>query len=250
MNAARQGGASNEKLCLKGEDDTFDHIGALLQKWENRLTLQSADLCERYVDGKIDIILIVTAADDQDYGCFIRSTPRRIIKSQGSRGASPQVQSSIGTSGVPDGCESAMRALPSEFIECPNGIPCPSLVGLYPMDIGNGSYRQLLYFLLNAGLFKFLFVPSYGKFDRLIDDSLIDDGKFANQVVKRTSQIGLDQTDELPDVFGNAAINSRHYDFVSGLRISFLEKGIGLSGIEGTETGFKLKDVAFGPFNL
>ena len=55
---------------------------------------------------------------------------------------------------------------------------------------------------------------------------------------------------KLLDAFGNLAVELNLYKYISGFRINLLENGIRPSGIEVPDAGFKLKDVASGPFNL
>jgi hypothetical protein len=73
-----------EECAIEVVDGKLDEFGVLLQKWQQRVTLETVNIRKAYIDGKINIVLVVISPEDQDYRLIIRRTPNGKVKADTS----------------------------------------------------------------------------------------------------------------------------------------------------------------------
>jgi hypothetical protein len=254
LELSRQAGAQllslRKKCAIEVVDDEPDEFGALLQKWKQRLTLETINIRQAYGDGKINIVLAVVAPDGKDYRLVIRRAPNWKIECNGSGGASLEKTWAFMSGGVAHWNKGMMYLLPAEFVQGPDSRVLPSFVWLQATDSAPRSDGQFLYFSLYAGAFKFIPAPSNWELDAFEVCAPVQDRELADEIIENALQV-LDDVAGKPLDFGRCAgVESNFYELFASLQLTLFDDHIGLGLAENSNGIFKLADVAFGPFNL
>jgi len=252
LESSRQAGAlllsRGKERVIEVVDGKLDEFGALLQKWQQRLTLETVNIRKAYIDGKINIVLVVIPPEGQDYRLIIRRAPNGKVKTDTASGAGFENNWPPWGPGVTYRNDSVVNPLPAEFVQGPDFSVLPSFVRLDPVDGGPSGDSQFLYFSLYGGTFKFLSSPGNWELDTAFASAVPDE--FADKIIKNTSQVGRGITGKPLDLSGRLGIKLYFYELLASLRLTLFDDHIGLGLAENSNGIFKLADVAFGPFNL
>jgi hypothetical protein len=253
LERSRQAGAQllslREECAVERIDRLFDEIDALSKKWQERLTLETVNLSKAYIDGKINIILVIAAPNGQDYRLVIRRAPHWEIECNAPGWAGSERAGATMSGGMPHWDNGKVYVLPAEFIQGPDSSVLSSFVWLDLIDGRPGGGGQFLYFSLYFGTFKFLSTPGNWELDAACG-SAVQNCKLAGKVIEGASQVGRDGTSKLLDIGGRLSIKPDFYELLVRLRLTLFDDRIGLGLTEGSDSLFKVGDVIFGPFNL
>jgi hypothetical protein len=241
---------SRKECAIEVVNDEPDEFGALLQKWQQRLTLETVNIRKAYINGKINIVLVVVAPDGKDYRLVIRRAPEREIEGNGSGGAGLEIAGATMSSGVTHWNKGVMYLRPSEFVQGPDSRVLPSFVWFHAIDGVPCSGGQFLYFSLYLGTFKFIPTPSNWELDTLQVCVTVQDRELADKVIEGASQVFRGIAGKPLDFGRRAGIEPDFYEFLASLRLTLFDDRIGLGLTEGSDSLFKVEDVTFGPFNL
>ena len=239
----------HEKTSLKLAEDHSDELGTLLKKWQKRLTLKSLNIGDRYIDGTINLIVVVIAADGKHHRAFIRRAPNGETERHASGFSRTNIHWPVKADGVTDRGEMSVHLLSPELVQCPQSRALPSFVGFHSTDFKDGTWGRFLYFSLSDRGFKITDAPSNGELDSCWI-TFIENDQLAGEIIKGSSQVGHDISNEPLNVGGNFVNEPNSYKFVSGLRVDLFENFIRVTPTEGLDLGCKLGDIAIGPFNL
>ena len=110
--------------------DPFDALGALIQEWQNGLTLETINFCKAYVEGKGNIVLVARSLSGQDYRLIVRRLPNRHVKTDGPGRSCLKDRPAYPSCGVDHWDEAMVYLLPPEFVHCPKEFTVASFVWL------------------------------------------------------------------------------------------------------------------------
>jgi len=242
---------SLRKECtIEVVDGKPDEFGALLQKWQQRLTLETVNIRKAYIDGKINIILVVIAPEDKNYRLIIRRAPNRKVKADIAGCVGLENNRAARGGSVTYRNDGAVNSLPAEFVQGPDFSVLPSLVWLDPIDGRPSGDSEFLYFSLCGGAFKFLPTPSNWELDAFQDYVSVQYREFTGKVIENASQVVRGIAGKPLDLDWRHSIKLDFYELLASLRLTLFDDHIGLGLAEGSDSLFKVADVAFGPFNL
>jgi hypothetical protein len=257
----------------EASDSAADKISKMLDRFNQRLTLDNLRLIERYVKSEI-ILLIhfhIHGASEQYVAYFQRahvvSGPEKgihfreisrlergqkamlLLRSQHrSHGGAAQIYASECTSNSND---NTVLVDVVQSVEHPNLVPLASFVRLDLAKRIDSVLPQALFFSAKKGFVLLGCIEN-----REIEFDLGSGGSEANkqqvtgQMIESTPQI----LDCVPSDGNNASgdgCNSRYLiSQLSKLRVFLFNDAIGLGAEEGADLNMKIDDVFFGPFNF
>jgi len=258
----------DSKQSLKTGDDGINKIRKMMEKWQNRMTLDNLRLCERYLNGDVVLFIIVIPAGELSLGhpseyCAIFQNVDSLSRLEGIEngwvdlrdGNSPAPTNPVfrqGNVAPPAGSadhEQTMLVNNVEMMDQPE-IVVSSLIRVQSVDHAFRDRADSLYLSQKVG---FIFGRSVK--NRELNpsrDVAVRLNELPNEMVEGAPQIVDSIPDDAGEIIGDSpvAINSDLLDFVSGLRIILADDEVGVGLAEGVNAGFKITDVILGPFDF
>jgi len=240
-------------------DNGIHNIAKIMEKWNNRLTLDNANLIDRYLKGDIEVLVhlrsIVMQSDVTEY-CVIIKYPNfadrrwRDLESNKCRLGPSRTVSEINAATInvtSNDKQEAVLVDVVKFVNSPERV-VPAFVRLDSVNETYNVRMNSLYFSKRMG-FVFGRTIRDREVSVLSGRLAVSFNKLPNEMVETSSQ-----------VINNFSNNQRKggwrlgddFDLVScltGLHVLIDDKSIGVSAPESLDFGFQLVDVVFGPFD-
>jgi hypothetical protein len=243
-------------------DDLLDKIRQLMNRWENRLTLNNLRLIERYLEGELRI-LIHTRWHGEEY-CAVfygeDSIRRRYVHIHDWRAHD------TGPSGADDHCapkscrdgcvkcesggkQEAVFLSVVKLAQLPKGV-CPSFVRFGQIDRVHRVLRHALYFSHTSG-FIFVGVAEDRESRESRGNTSVPFDQSANDVVESGSEVLEDFSRAQGNFIGNIFPLPKPKHPLARLRVDLADDFIRARvGFESTDVCFEITDVLFGPFDF
>lgn len=240
-------------------DDPVDKMRRLMEKWENRLTLDNLRLGERYLKGEIQLNVHLcvpgSAADARDFCAVFRyaDITGRVTKQVG-----------IGASRLVDRCPADADPEPfqpqarheQEFVLVENvqlmdrpEVIVPSWVWFGLVD---EYYRTRSDSLFSSTRVGSVFGKSFIKGVLMAphDDSSVRLNEPAGEVIKGRMQVVYGVPDDAREAGGDLPVTLEPNDMCARLRIYIGHDSIRAGFAEGFDRACHITDVVFGPFDF
>lgn len=262
----RQGDAPSlgEKFLLEDQDDSFDELDELLERWDKRFTVNNLALTERYRKGEIVFVLVWVRGAKHFLTVFEGINPFGGLQGKHwlwdranvgidnclkdvSKVHCPQ---DFGMSGT-DWNQESVFVQNVELVDNIESI-CPSLVWFKPVDCPSSDGGNVVQFF-DSALLESCLIGTYweiGFVHRAVAGVSIENG----EINRHNVQSGTQVVDNIPndgrkidrDFFGEIEFK----DFCSGFRVFVTNEGLGISFGEGFMSGVQLVKVFLGPTDL
>jgi len=261
---------------LKSCDDLPDKIRELMERFEQRLTLDNLRLAERYIKAELHLLIHfgIRGVDKQFVASFQRAHHGIGLKEEmPSRGDGDGIVRN-GLLGLPNQLLQASTCMGTEintpeggtdgnqhqavfvdvvkFAEYPELVSLSSLVRFGCVDCVYGILPHALYLSIALG-FVFRGVgPTDREVDKVFGGGLARSGqmKLVGQVVESTSKVLDHITSDEQDVCRHVLNTHDIVDQLSRLRIVLGPDSIWLGSEERLPCDIEISDVLFGPFDL
>ncbi|MDT3686532.1 MAG: hypothetical protein RO009_15980 [Pseudorhodoplanes sp.] len=259
-------GRASARITFKDVDALFNEISGICQNFDNRLTLENRRLCDRYREGKLQLVLKARLGDAEEF-CIVLE---RADNLGASHGGQTNIDHTIGANGRPVageyGLDPASRdcgpyhhnslvfvqvVQPVEQIEhgATKFIAVPSVIRLKPADQLFSFPTDPFYFFGKVG-FKRFSASGDQKAVRLADAFTVRNDKVADEVVEGGPQVVGDVTDDGAPRTGDIFFNAHPYNYLVGIRIFLTEQDVWVSLNQVGAELMEFTDMAFGPFDL
>jgi hypothetical protein len=254
-------------------DEAFDKLDELVERWNNRLTLDNLDLAKRYLKNELRVHVhlrywVVSAAgeDSVDFcaifqrECFLEphhfsGLADHLFEVAFVPGVEKLVQGEcIDSARVrhADGHQELVFVRDVELVEPPERV-ARSLVRFGFLDEVHRTFRRSLYLSGSAG-FKSIGVPGltaeHGESGVIVDGFVLGTNHLANEQVESGTQV----VDAVP---GDGAPQERRLfgdfdpvDQISRMRLVIMNDSVRLVLLEPLVSGLEVTEVMFGPFDL
>jgi hypothetical protein len=254
-------------------DNALDQLRALGQKWHDRLTLDNLRLCERYLDGTIELLILLRRQaalpfESHDFCAVLKhwehSGRRRGVEEGGKPLAdaiqqSPTLLGSEPGMGVAAIAELPQPAMPDDeqeavLVDVVKLAECPerSIPTLVRLDRLNESFRtraDSLYFSRGMG-------HVFGRSIIKREGGLLSGGgsvrldQLPRQVVEAAPQVVDGITGNQGQVDWRLCPHLSPKNSLIGLRVIVAQDAIWAGFSKGADPAFEIADVVFGPFDL
>src|SRR5215213_8481133 len=260
----------------KAENQVFDEIDHILERFKNRFTIDNPRFVERYIKGELDILLEFRYIGDlverhpEFVAHFQRASSARErhgnrdgtdLRVAGVNGPSllsgerlhnAHSQERRGDEGchVNPGNEQRLVLVDNiEFMQPPHCV-IPSLIRLAPVDSFYSSSRHALYFSVTLG-FVFRGVLKNREASLFPRLTLRDGNQMERQVIQSRAQV----VDDIPGDSGKSergigGANDVILDSLRNLRIGLGPRFIRLGVQKGAEFNLEITEMLFGPVNF
>jgi hypothetical protein len=243
--------ASKSKEGLEIGDQVADQISKTLERANNWLALDNLRLAERYIEGRLRV-LIEFSLEGQDYVASFQRAPelehQEPASATGREVSAGRGKGRLGQTG--DRCEQSMVLVGNiEFVENPEQVPFATLVRFDLINLFYSRRRRALYFSHPSGMV----------FRGSIEDR--ETGLLSRSVPIGNNKLVSEMIQGAPEVVNNIAsndanlnrrsLNPRHIDrCIASLRIALGSKSIGFSIEESLPGNFQFREMLFGPFGF
>lgn len=241
---------------LEGIDGSFDKIDKLMERVQNRLTLNNLAICERYLKGELKLCLIVQWGNHEYRAVFQRKFSvggRDVDRGEldGFTRLPGHVQLNLKPEMAVRGTDREQEpvfVVDVETMETPKEI-IPSVVRLQSADSFYRCWAGSLYASLKFGLHS-ICASGDGELGPVTGGSSSSLNKLPGKVIQGTPEV----VDGVADDRGPAARRVlRDLDaiqFLSSFRLFLGEHAVGLAISEAFDLQFEITDVLLGPFDL
>lgn len=229
--------------------DARDELRELMQRWDNRLTLETLNIAEQYVKGRLSVIL------DLDFAGHVKTCAQFMVLSDLERKDSLHVPFGLDSERTQrsDGehrYEQPMFIGNVQIVKGAQGV-IPSLVRLY--DIKKESDHigaETLYCSTVNGGFKFL--PCLPKWELGFRrrSATSPNNKLISDMIERGVQVVNSIANDQGDLIGNFPSQAKCRDAISCMSVFLDTKMIKVSLHKSVEHIVQLTDVLIGPFDL
>lgn len=245
-------GTGFENPLLKERDDAARHARELVERCNNRLTIDDLDIAKRYIKGDLVIALNLGAAVSKENGLqiFVKSCALgrfNRIKSEPRPNLDRHVRAGDGHS---NGDNFPVEVTVTDSVEGPQQLIPSVSVGLQLSHHRPGTVVKQLYLSLRSGAFVFLEVPCEWEVRPLGRVVAGMGGQVENKEVESRAKIR-------DGIAGDGGDDSRQgprefdlQDAVLTIRLYRFNNKIGISAKEGCKPGMQVDDVMVGPFDL
>lgn len=248
-------------------NDPVDQMRKLMEKWDNRLTLDNLRLAERYLEGGLEIhvhirVFAVVNVDATDF-CAVLKNCKPLSASAAGLGHDGHALGGLLGGVVLDpanhGGATAERSNEQEavFVDVVKLVKFPediiaTLVRLERVEDAYRSRRHSLYF---SGRVGFVFGSSLedgkaGPVAPRARRSTVGQNQLPGQMVKTAPQVVQNLPDQQGDGPGDTGADLHPIDLISGLRVYLDSESIRVTFAEGLQPLFEITDVLFGPFDF
>jgi hypothetical protein len=248
----------SENAPLGYSDDALHELDELLDRWENRLTVDNLALAERYLKGEIRLIVSfekIGRADKQFRAVLQGVLP--IARVDGERknryllglpfDRQPEVQPNVFIGG-PYRYDRLVFVQSVKLVDHPKGF-APSLVWFETVNESFADRAHSLYFSRSVG-FEFLHTAADWKACPGSDLPTVSQNQLANQLIQSRTQIVHNVADRGAQAGWHVFDDVNPVDVAARLRVLVSDDAVWVALDEGPDVSFKLTDVAFGPFDL
>ena len=239
---------TGEDYLLNCLDGARDELRQLMQRWDNRLTLERLTFAERYREGRLAVALELEFAGHRQHIYFTACVD--------SKGAIGECRRSCTTVDVRQRGNADNRRQPEMFVtdiqavQDEDGITIPSLVRLYDVeDQSNDIGASHLYLSAIKGGFQFLPVGTDWELDVFRAAPGAFD-EFDRHVVKHGAKVMEDVAKPQLDFIGYWLRHCERQDVNARIRIVLDRQTVRIRLQEFGELPIKLVDVLIGPFDL
>lgn len=228
-----------------------DKINKGAERIKNRLTLDNLRLAERYIKGRLQV-LIEFSLEGQNYVADFQRAPE-LEHQEPACATGREIPAGRGKGRLSQtsdrGEQSTVLVGNIEFVENPEQVPFATLVRFDFVNRFNDRSRRALYFSDSM-----VMVFRGGIVDRetsLLSRSVpLSDNKLASEVIQGAPEVVNDIASDGTN-FNRRSFDSRHIDrCTASLRIALGCKSIGFSIEESLPGNFQFREMLFGPFDL
>lgn len=248
-------------------DDSINKARKLVEKWNDRLTMDNLRLCERYLKGEIEFLVslyrepghaaqfcaVIKYAGQSGSGSMPSNHEARnssdALGRQFSHGflGGPQTEAERIDAKCHHG-QQPMFVNIVEFVEAPE-IVVPTLIRLERINDAYGARAHSLYLSRRIG-FVFGSTLADGEVSVRATGLPVCVNQLPRQVVKAASQLVDCLSDQQREDHRGICMNMNSEHSLSGLRVILGQNAVWIGFAEGQDVGFQITDVAFGPFDF
>lgn len=240
----------SDTVLRKSVDDSINKLGQLMEDWKNRLKLEGLSLVKSYVEGRIELLAdleVIRGGDTHKYRAIFHR-PERTIDHRKYRTVS------LRHSQILDGGELGDRdkhLVLVQDVEVVDGakVVIPSLVRFESADYIDDIWGGTVYMSLLNHTFKVLPSANTEREIDLLDTLPVEPDKITGQQVECAPEV----VNCIPNDGGNLSgelLRDADSQRTPSLTLTLYDNGIGIQCRELEDFPAKLRDVAFGPFNL
>lgn len=251
-----------EDVAGENLDNAFREFDELLERWDNRLSVENLALAERYrkAECKLGLILKIGLGGrslvTQHYVAVFERKPGieradcshlRLGVVLGAYGANVAADAERLLAGR-DGDQKPVFVGDVETVQTPEGV-CPSLVRLHSLDQRDGADgrplqggRYIARAVMGGGTYWEYSVCA-GRAPVVCDKGVREEIKSGSEIVNAISQDG-------GPFDGDRLAEIKAIDFVAGLRVYLDRDVIGVSRLESQDGRVEISKVLFGPVDL
>lgn len=252
-----QAGDSSEDIAFKNIDGALDELSELLERWDNRLTIDNLSLAERYLKGELVVGVEFGCVDwgsQQFRAIYQRELPiGGVPVHHGGLYGFPARHRKLhfepeAAVGGPYRDNQSVFVEDVELVEGPQSA-VPSFVRLEPFDEANSLLAGSLYFFKTRG-FKTVGAVTDGPISTAGVGHTVgfDDG--ASEQIKGRADVVNCIADDTPPIIGDIFENLDSINILGCFRIFIAQDAIRVATPKGLDFTFHLMDVFFGPFDL
>jgi hypothetical protein len=240
--------------------DCIDKATQLMEKWNNRLTMNNLRLAKRYLEGDLELHVVFRLADvpdPTDYCAILKYWVPHARKSGSDElhrrncSLESQVQGNVNHDFFLAKCGTEEHPV---FVEIVKLVEFPESIvtALVRLESIYETYRARAHSLYLSRRLGFIFGRSLadGKVSSSGGCGPVGLDQLKRQMVKNTSQLLDSFSSDQRDVSWYLCANLDLLNFISRLRIILGPDSIRISFQEGMQPLFKIADVLIGPFDF
>jgi hypothetical protein len=250
-----------EDASCKNVDEALCEIDELLQRWDNRISIENLALAKRYLENKMEAGLVLEAISGTppvglDYIAVFKrklsvdsrynvGRARGKVFESGAGDVSGDLKS---TMGKPDGNEKAVFVGDVDLVQTINGL-VPSVVRL---ELADHFYRKCGRTIdsLDRSALKVGNVTTYWERNVIPTCATICPDELDGKMVKSAPQIVDTVAQDCGPFVRNGGHHAKLVSFVTSLRLYIGDDSVWPARFESPDGCVKVRKVFFGPVNL
>lgn len=249
-----------ENVFGENADDAFDEIDELLERWNDRLSIDNLALAKRYAEGRIEILFVWSSTEMLGASYYV-TVFQRVDGLLGREGQGDFWQRhplnhqsdfpNRSCMGKPDRNDGGMLIENVQIVETPEGI-CPSRVWFQPLHktpcVGTGTSK-----IVWEQFFKSCLAGTYweiGVLQNVFTRSAISNREGSGKIVEAGPEVMNDVANSASPIARDQLSVLDPIEALSRLRVFIDDDVVRLSREKGADFGPKLVKVLLGPVDL